>query len=102
MHWRRFAMSSIPLRDAKEFESWLLDRWREKDDLLEHWYETGYFPGDAAAVDPARGISKAGYIETDMTLNNWMEIGQIFVVLATAALVVNVLVKFYALFRTLI
>ncbi|KAJ4504133.1 hypothetical protein HRR83_008626 [Exophiala dermatitidis] len=101
MHWRRFAMASIPLNDAKEFEKWLLERWREKDDLLERWYETGYFPGDEEAANASRGISKGGYIETEMTLNNWMEIGQIFVVLATLALVVNVALKFVGIFIAL-
>ena len=98
MHWRRFAMSSIPLSDAKVFEQWLLDRWREKDDLLEQWYETGRFPADAGSAAADVGISKAGFIETEMTLNNWLEIGQIFVVLAAAALVINVILKFVGIF----
>ena len=101
MHWRRFAVSSIPLSDANEFEHWLLERWREKDDLLEQWYETGSFPADAGSAVPEKGISKEGFIETEMTLNNWMEIGQIFVVLAAAALVVNVILKFFGIFVTL-
>ncbi len=100
MYWRRFAVSSIPLKDAKEFEIWLLDRWREKDDLLEQYYETGRFPADseAGSLEEGSGISKDGYIETEMTLNHWMEIGQIFVVLATSALVVNVVLKFTGMF----
>ena len=93
-------MSSIPLSDAKEFEHWLLDRWREKDDLLEQWYETGRFPADAGSAAADEGISKAGFIETEMTLNSWLEIGQIFVVLAAAALVVNVILKFAGIFMT--
>lgn len=101
MHWRRFAMSSIPLSDAKEFEQWLLDRWREKDSLLEQWYDTGRFPSDPGSAHPDKGISKDGFIETEMTLNNWMEIGQIYVVLATLALVVNVILKFFGMFMTL-
>jgi len=91
-------MSSIPLSDAKVFEQWLLDRWREKDDLLEQWYETGRFPADAGSAAADVGISKAGFIETEMTLNNWLEIGQIFVVLAAAALVINVILKFVGIF----
>ena len=94
-------MSSIPLSDAKEFEQWLLLRWREKDDLLEQWYNTGKFPADARSAAPEKGISKEGFIETEMTLNNWMEIGQIFVVLAAAALVINVILKFLGIFMTL-
>lgn len=101
MHWRRFAVSSIPLSDAKEFEAWLMERWREKDELLEQWYETGRFPADPDSADTGKGISKDGFIETEMTLNNWMEIGQIFVVLAAVALMVNVAVKAFGIFKVL-
>ncbi len=98
MYWRRFAVSSIPLRDPKEFEDWLLKRWREKDEILEQWYRTGKFPSDPESADSKRGISSDGYIETEMTLNHWMEIGQLYVVLGALALVVNVVLKFFALF----
>ncbi|KIV91412.1 hypothetical protein PV10_05954 [Exophiala mesophila] len=98
MHWRRFAVSEIPLEDAKEFEEWLLARWREKDDLLELWYNTGRFPADAESADDKKGVSPEGYIETEITLNNWTEVGQIFVVLATVALLVNVVLKFIGIF----
>lgn len=101
MHWRRFDVSTIPLEDAKEFEEWLLARWREKDDLLELWYNTGRFPADAESADDTKGISPEGYIETEITLNNWTEIGQIFVVLATVALLVNVMLKFIGIFMKL-
>lgn len=101
MYWRRFAVSSIPLTDAKEFEQWLLARWREKDDLLEQWYNTGLFPSDVNSADQSKGISKAGFIEAEIRLNSWLEIGQIFVVLAAVALVVNVVMKFFGLFMTL-
>lgn len=98
MYWRRFAVSSIPLSDATEFDKWLVERWREKDDLLEQWYNTGRFPSDAAAADPSKGISPDGFIETEMTLGNWLEVGQLYVVLAALALVVNVVLKFFGIF----
>ena len=98
MYWRRFAMSSIPLSDAKEFDKWLNDRWREKDDMLEQWYNTGRFPSDPDSADSKRGVSQGGFIETEMTLNHWLEIGQIYVVLAALALLVNVVLKFMGLF----
>lgn len=91
-------MSSIPLSDAKDFDAWLVDRWREKDELLEQWYDSGRFPGDTASASPENGISEEGYIDTEMTLNSWAELGQIFVVPAAAALVVNVVLKFVGLF----
>jgi lysocardiolipin and lysophospholipid acyltransferase len=101
MYWRRFAMSSIPLSDTKEFEDWLLTRWQEKDAILEQWYNTGRFPSDSQSADSQKGIDPDGFIETEMTLNNWMEIGQLYVVLAAFALVINVVLKFFGLFMRL-
>jgi len=107
MYWRRFAVSSIPLDDPKAFEAWLMDRWREKDALLEHFYETGLFPA-APAESESQSKSKeqhddgqasfTGYIDTSVRLARWSEVGQIFVVLATVALIANVVTKLSALF----
>jgi len=91
MHWRRFAVSSIPVKDADGFSEWLLARWKEKDELLETFYNTGRFPVDAVQD----GAKDGGYIETEVRLQRWVEIGQIFVVLAALALVSNVLTKLY-------
>jgi lysocardiolipin and lysophospholipid acyltransferase len=44
MHWRRFAVSSIPSSDAQAFDKWLNDRWIEKDDLIEYYKKNGHFP----------------------------------------------------------
>src|ERR1700761_3673679 len=44
MHWRRFAISSIPISDSKAFDSWLHERWIEKDTLLEYHLQHGHFP----------------------------------------------------------
>jgi len=46
MYWRRFHVSTIPVTSQEHFDDWLLDRWREKDALLEHYYQTGRFPSD--------------------------------------------------------
>jgi len=46
MHWRRFAISSIPIDDPVKFELWLREKWTEKDDLMEHYIQTGRFPED--------------------------------------------------------
>jgi lysocardiolipin and lysophospholipid acyltransferase len=91
MYWRRFAISSIPLDDAKEFEAWLNQRWKEKDQLLECFNKTGRFPAD----DAATAEKTNDYIETEVKLVRWYEVGQIFVVLATLALVVNVITRFF-------
>ncbi|KAI5838899.1 acyltransferase-domain-containing protein [Morchella snyderi] len=46
MHWRRFAVSSIPISDPHLFELWIRQRWIEKDHLLEHYMLNGRFPED--------------------------------------------------------
>ncbi|OZJ03143.1 hypothetical protein BZG36_04640 [Bifiguratus adelaidae] len=43
MHLRRWRIDSIPV-NADAFNQWLLDRWKEKDALLEEFYRTGKFP----------------------------------------------------------
>ena len=43
VHVRRFPVADLP-DSADDLRQWLLDRWHEKDDLLEHFYATGSFP----------------------------------------------------------
>ncbi len=43
VHVRRFPVADLP-HPADDLRQWLLDRWHEKDDLLEHFYATGAFP----------------------------------------------------------
>ncbi|KAI5303290.1 emp24p/erv25p- protein [Ascosphaera pollenicola] len=43
-YWRRFAIDELPLDDQEEFGRWLLQRWSEKNDLLEQFYNEGQFP----------------------------------------------------------
>ncbi|KAH0558715.1 hypothetical protein GP486_004638 [Trichoglossum hirsutum] len=108
MYWRRFAVSSIPIDDQKAFEQWVLDRWIEKDDLLDEYLQNGRFPADdeggtedGELLTNSGGGKKeprgAGYIETEVRPAHWFEIGQVFVVLATLGLVINVLVKSWRL-----
>jgi lysocardiolipin and lysophospholipid acyltransferase len=47
VHLKRIPMDSIGLTDA-EVKSWLLGRWRTKDELLQHFYTHGSFPGTSA------------------------------------------------------
>ncbi|KAJ5081366.1 Phospholipid/glycerol acyltransferase [Penicillium alfredii] len=89
MYWRRFAVSEIPLDDQKEFDAWLRARWAEKDLLLGQYFETGRFPSDLAGSIEANSTTNeqqvavsAGYIESYVQLHHWIELGQIFVVLA--------------------
>lgn len=67
MYWRRFAVSSIPLKDPADTEQWLRDRWREKDDLLEQYVSTGRFPSNHG-VDTKDGAVEATpkYFETEV------------------------------------
>ena len=105
MFWRRIPVSSIPSDDLKAFEVWLKGQWQVKEDLLEGYARNGRFPADDGhdsegelAVDGGSGskVTKgAGFIETKVKLAHTYEIGQIFVVLATFALVFNVLAKAY-------
>lgn len=96
MYWRRFAISDIPLEDQKSFESWLLARWAEKDELLETYFDTGRFPSDlegSVSIDGTTPDRKSaagqGYIEADIRLGHWIEILQMFVVLGGLAFVLR-------------
>lgn len=114
MYWRRFAVSTIPLGDAQEFELWLRQRWLEKEAFLEGYLQTGRFPADKGhdiGIEPVitghgstKNTSGAGIIETEVKLEHWFEIGQIFVVLLAFALVANVMAKIWnlAIYGTLI
>lgn len=90
-------MNEIPLDDQKEFEAWLVARWAEKDELMDEFFETGKFPSDLEGSIPCdssdedQKIAAAhGYVETDVKLGHWTEIGQIFMVLAAVALVLKI------------
>lgn len=80
MYWRRFALSSIPLDDARIFEEWLREKWVEKDALLDLYMQTGRFPG-IDEPDQMKGKSQGSpsHIETSVRQRHWWEIGQIFV-----------------------
>jgi hypothetical protein len=98
MYWRRFAVSTIPVGDRKEFEAWIMKRWLEKEDLLEHFALNGQFPANegfedqpVAAADATSEVPKDfGFIETEVKLGHWYEVGQIFVVTAAWALIANI------------
>ncbi|KAF2841588.1 acyltransferase-domain-containing protein [Patellaria atrata CBS 101060] len=101
MHWRRFAVSSIPLDDAKTFEKWLRARWEEKDALIEQYCRTGRFPADkgpeALSVNGGQPIIKkgAGYIETEVRASNPFEFLQMFVPTALLGLILYQALRLY-------
>lgn len=107
MYWRRFAVSSIPVEDAQQFELWLRQRWLEKEQLLEQYVRDGRFPADQGKDwegEPAVGrdggskvIQGAGFIETEVKLARWYEIGQIFALMFVYLLVAYVLTTMWNL-----
>ena len=97
-------MSSIPIDDSKAFDKWIMDRWSEKEGLLEHYAQNGRFPADEgidsdATTEPnqSMAVRGAGFIETEVRLAHWYEIGKIFVVLASIALVIHNIVSTWRL-----
>ncbi|KAF8857606.1 acyltransferase-domain-containing protein [Acephala macrosclerotiorum] len=94
MYWRRFAIADIPLDDHITFELWLRERWYEKDAYIEQYLTTGRLPPTKAATNRAK--KEAGdeeYIETQVQLTHWWEVGNIFLVLATFGLLANILAR---------
>jgi hypothetical protein len=88
IHWRKFAISSIPLDDPQAFDAWLNARWAEKDALIEFYARTGRFPADDGEDEPAangtlpeggKPAQGIGHIETEVRLNHPLEFLQIFV-----------------------
>lgn len=108
MHWRRFAISDVPLEDQKEFDAWLVQRWVEKDQLLEECFKTGRFPSKLAGFIEADGrksekqrlASLSGYVETHVQLEHWAEVGQIFSVLTGTAVLYKLSRKLWSLWRS--
>ena len=107
MYWRRFAVASIPVDDPAKFQAWLIEQWRFKDSLLEQYVQSGRFPADDGSdskeISAGNGTSSfktpggAGFIETEVKLAHWYEVGQIFVVLAAFALIFNIGAKLWNL-----
>ncbi|KAI8941019.1 hypothetical protein NX059_002265 [Plenodomus lindquistii] len=101
LHWRRFRIADIPTHDEKVFADWLLERFREKDDLLQYFVENQRFPADEGEsfdekADGGKGkmVKGAGWIETEVRPAKWWEWILVFVPTAALALVANVVVKF--------
>ena len=69
----------------QEFDAWLRDRWTEKDELLEGYFETGRFPSSLkGSIDVGQGdatqltAAEDGYAEAHVRLAHWTEVGRIF------------------------
>jgi len=53
VHVRRFPVDELPEIET-ELKQWLLDRFYEKDALLEEYYETGAFPAKARVAESSQ------------------------------------------------
>lgn len=95
MYWRRLAIADMPLDDPHEFDLWLTARWYEKDALMEHFLTTGRFPATQAATNgEAKDFpEETSFIDTEVKLTHWWEVGNIFVVLAVAALLIHLVTR---------
>jgi hypothetical protein len=92
MYWRRFALSSMPLHNKEEFDLWLRARWVEKDELMEHYLVHDRFPGTKSVKSGGGETNEEGeFIEAYVQLTHWYEVFNIFVVLAAAGLVGNLM-----------
>jgi len=96
MYWRRFSIKNMPLDDSTKMSEWVLERWREKDELLAYFFKNGKFPGDKSAVSIEGGPTdsfKTPYINTEVRPRTPVEMLQIFMPVAAAAMVGRVLVQ---------
>jgi len=77
VHYRHFRTDSIPC-DHEELLHWLYDRWAEKDELLEHFYQTGAFPVSPSDPPAARLLALSDarciLINTFLAVSAWFAI----------------------------
>ncbi|KAF1818031.1 acyltransferase-domain-containing protein, partial [Dissoconium aciculare CBS 342.82] len=90
MYWRRYKISSIPIDNDEVFSRWLLNRWREKDYLLEYFNKFGHFPSyeakqAIAAVEGKYDPKHAKAITTTLKGGGWDEFLGIFGPVTSAA-----------------
>ena len=90
MHWRRFAIKDIPFNDSDAMHEWTLQRWREKDDLIETFLQHGKFPADVEAVSiegaPREKAFRSAYINTEVKPRSPFEFLAMFMPVVVAAL----------------
>lgn len=96
MHWRRFAVKDIPIDDKDAMHEWTLARWKEKDELLDKFLETGKFPASVEAVSIENGPDdefKTPYINTEVKPRSPIEFLQIFAPVSAAGLLARIMVQ---------
>jgi len=100
IHWRRFKIADIPVEDVDGMQKWILDRWMEKDELLDVFSKTKKFPYDPSAfavdeVDNQSSDKGRGFIESKIRMRSTMELAQVYIPILTVVLIINILYKLY-------
>ncbi|KAI8379485.1 uncharacterized protein BYT42DRAFT_593563 [Radiomyces spectabilis] len=54
---RRYAVETVP-KESEAFSQWIYERWKEKDDMMTHFYEHGRFPNFNQATQRERNNFK--------------------------------------------
>ncbi|ETI19508.1 hypothetical protein G647_09342 [Cladophialophora carrionii CBS 160.54] len=92
MHFRRFAVKDIPLHDDRAFELWLRARWREKDVMIEEYYQTGKLPADYGGTRYKSGkvLRGCGHMEVPIRASHWYEFLQIFAPMGILAMILYI------------
>jgi hypothetical protein len=90
LFWRRFKISDIPLDNDEAFGRWLVNRWREKDYILEYFNKYNQFPAENAVCALAAAAGKrrpkhAKMIGTEVKAGGWDEFLSIFGPITSAA-----------------
>ncbi|SCU91615.1 LAFA_0F04808g1_1 [Lachancea sp. 'fantastica'] len=64
IHLRAFELDEIPIDDENKFTEWLLNVWREKDELLDYYYEHSSFDRNQGEISQVvTGICKVQRLE---------------------------------------
>lgn len=98
MHWRRFAVKDIPVDDDDKMHDWVMQRWREKDDLIETYIKNGKFQADNDAVSIAGGPQdsfKTPYINTSVQPKHPLDGLQMYLPVLGVALIGSILVRLF-------
>ncbi|PSR82649.1 acyltransferase-domain-containing protein [Coniella lustricola] len=94
LFWRKFRVADIPLDDHDSFDAWVLQRWYEKDALMETYVKTGRFPPMSAGPEQAK-TDAIDYIETEVRTKYWWEFLRIFVVVGIFGLLGNIVLRIW-------
>lgn len=99
---RSFKIDEIPIgkeeeteqeseQSQKEFENWLFDVWKEKDELMDNYYKTGSF------ITKESDLEKCTIVDTVLKVSK-LDFIKIFVVPAVLILITRILFQLYYLF----